>query len=239
MNPALLGEILPLALLDSVSVSTLLVPVWFLLAPGDLRYRNVFGYLLVLAVGYLALRVGLAAGFSALRRQVANFLDSPVGDLLVTVLGVALLLFAAWYGLLRRPDQVGDEGRLSRWRDAVVGSNAAARRVVVVGVVAVLLEAAMMIPYLIAIDTLDRAETGTVATALLLAVYCLVMVLPAAVLTVGRMTMGGLLAPVLHRINSWIRRNEREDTAWLLAIVGGLLLSTTDLFARLSDSVGG
>ena len=233
MDPALLGELLPLALLDTMSVSTLLVPVWFLLAPGELRYRNVFGYLLVLAVGYLVLGAGLAAGFSALRRQATDFLDSPVGDLLVTVLGLALLLFAAWYGLLRRPDGAGEEGRLSRWRDAVVGPNAAARGVVVVGVVAVLLEAAMMIPYLIAIDTLERAGTGPAATTLLLAVYCLVMVLPAAVLTMGRMVAGGLLAPVLHRINNWIRRNEREDTAWLLAIVGVLLLSTTDLFAGL------
>ncbi|MCE0537270.1 hypothetical protein LWF15_17350 [Kineosporia rhizophila] len=140
MNPALLGEILPLALLDSVSVSTLLVPVWFLLAPGELRYRNVFGYLLVLATGYLVLGVGLAASFSALRRQVTDLLDSPVGDLLVTVFGIALLLFAAWYGLGRRPDAAGEEGQLSRWRDAVVGPNAAARGVLVIGVVAVLLD---------------------------------------------------------------------------------------------------
>jgi hypothetical protein len=50
------------------------------------------------------------------------------------------------------------------------------------------------------------------------------------VLTAGRMLFGAALTPALRRVNDWIRRNERQDTAWILGIVGFLLLSTTGVF---------
>lgn len=38
-----LEQVLPLALLDTVSVSTLIIPLWILMVPSGLRYANAFG----------------------------------------------------------------------------------------------------------------------------------------------------------------------------------------------------
>ncbi len=68
-----------------------------------------------------------------------------------------------------------------------------------------------------------------------LTIYCLLMVAPAALLTLGRRYAGHRIEPVLIRINAWIQRTEREDTAWLIAIAGAFLFTTTDLFDTLME----
>jgi LPXTG-motif cell wall-anchored protein len=223
-----LGQVLPLALLDTISVSTLVIPLWFLLSQGRLRFGNVFRYLLLVAAGYLVLGIALLGGISARREELSTALDSRPGDFALMAVGIGLILLGAWYGLRRKRDSGQD--RLSRWRDAVVGESASVRGVVTVAAIAIGLEIAMMFPYLVAIDTLADSDSSWVIEVLVLALYCLVMVAPAMLLTVGRMLFGAALMPVLGRVNDWIRRNEQEDTAWLLAIVGFLILSSTTLF---------
>jgi len=75
-----LAEVLPLALLDTLSVSTLAVPLWFLLTPRGLRVRNVLAYLAIVAMGYLLLGCALLAGLSALRDDLRAAVESPVGE---------------------------------------------------------------------------------------------------------------------------------------------------------------
>jgi cytochrome c biogenesis protein CcdA len=225
-----LAEVLPLALLDTLSVSTLAVPLWFLLTPRGLRVGNVFAYLAIVATGYLLVGCALLAGRSALRDDLRAAVESPVGEAVVVALGVALVLTGLWVGLRRHEAPTGD-GCLTRWRDSAVGESATARGLLAVALVAVLLELPTMLPYLLAIDTLGDSALDTAARVGVLAVYCLVMVAPAALLTVLRGMSGQALLPVLGRVNDWSRRGQREDTAWLLGIVGVLLLSTTGVFA--------
>jgi hypothetical protein len=226
-----LSEVLPLALLDAISVSTLLIPIWFLLTPRGLRYANVYLYLLLVAIGYLVLGVVLMTGLSTAREQIKSALESPAGDIALAAVGVVCILFALWYGLIKRDG--GGDGRLNRWRETAVGESATMRGVFTVAAIAVMLEIATMFPYLLAIDTLDRDGSPWVTRVVVLAVYCLVMVAPAGLLTAGRMLFGAALTPALRRVNDWIRRNERQDTAWILGIVGFLLVSSTGVFEDL------
>lgn len=226
-----LADVLPLALLDAVSVSTLLLPLWFLLAPEGVRPANVRRYLLLVAGGYLIVGVALLAGFSRFEDDVRAAADSAAGDALTAAVGVALILFAAWYGLLRTGGGLA-EGRPARWRDAAVGPGATVRGLVGVAGVAVLLELPTMFPYLLAIDTLGDSDLPGAARVGVLAVYCLTMVAPAFAVAVLRGVLSHGLTPALRRVDDYLRRNEKEDTAWLLAIVGILVLMTTDVFDR-------
>lgn len=231
----MLDQVLPLALLDTVSISTLVIPLWFLMTPHRLRYRNVFLYLFLVATGYLLLGLLLMSGLSAARDQVQTAMDSAAADLTLAVVGVSLLLFAAWYGLISRSRGFG-ERRLTRWRDAAVGESSSFKGVLAVALTSVTLEIATMFPYLVAIDTLDKSGHSWITRALVLGLYCLVMIAPAALATTARMMSGTALTPALARINDWFRRNEREDTAWLLAIVGVLIVSSTDVFTQVMDT---
>ena len=61
------------------------------------------------------------------------------------------------------------------------------------------------------------------ATAVVLAAYCVVMVLPALVLMAARVAAGRLVEPLLDRLNAGMTKNAASTTAWVVGIVGFLL----------------
>ncbi|MFJ2786637.1 MULTISPECIES: GAP family protein [unclassified Streptomyces] len=232
-----LGRIVPLALMDTLSVSTLAIPVWFLLTPRGLRMANVFGYLLSVAAGYLLLGLAMLSALSAVREPLRSALDSPAGDMATAACGVVLILIGAWYGLLRREKE--GQGRLTAWREAAVGSSATSRGLIVVALTAIALEVVTMFPYLAAIDALGGSGLPWAVQAAMLALYCLVMIAPAVLMAIGRAVSRRAVQPTLRRIDHWLRVNARENTAWLFALVGFLLLSGTSAYEKAMDLLTG
>ncbi|MER7762630.1 GAP family protein [Streptomyces sp. NPDC097619] len=229
-------EVLPLALLDTLGVSTIAVPVWFLLMPSGLRTGRVFGYLLLVAAGYLALGLVLLGTLSAVRADLKAAVDSPTGDKALAVVGGALILTALWYGFVRK--ERSGPGRLAHWRDRAVGPGATTAGLLTVSLLAVVLEAATVFPYLAAIGTLDRSGLPWASQAGIMAVYCAVMVAPAALLTLARLVSAHRVRRPLRRIDFWFRDNARENTAWLFALAGFLLLSQSSAYPKLLSLVG-
>lgn len=233
----LVSQILPLALLDTLSVSTLAIPVWFLLTPGNLRVGNVLLYLSLVGGSYFLLGVLLTGVLEEAQPLVRSALQSPEGDLGLAVAGCAFLLAALWHGF--RKTDASRQGWISKWRDAAVGEHARTGVLLAVAVTAVVLEIAMMFPYAIALGTLADSGTSFLTNAVVLALYCLVMVAPALLATLVVALAGTLARPLLTRVDRWLRDNSQEDTAWLLAIVGFLLFYHSSYFDRLMDLIGG
>ena len=59
MPPDLLGQLVVLALIDSTSFGTLLIPLWFLLVPGRVRAHRVLVFLGTVAAFYLGVGIAL------------------------------------------------------------------------------------------------------------------------------------------------------------------------------------
>ena len=91
MDPAHFGALAVLALVDSTSFGTLLIPVWLLLAPGRLRPGRILLFLATVAVFYFA--AGLAILFGA------GFVIENYGELFQSR-GFSVLLLAAGAALL-------------------------------------------------------------------------------------------------------------------------------------------
>ncbi|MFP1626813.1 GAP family protein [Streptomyces sp. 5K101] len=108
--------------------------------------------------------------------------------------------------------------------------SATARGLIMVAVPAVLLEVATMFPYLAAIGTLSRSNLPWLSQAAVLALYCLLMVAPAVLVTVVRLVAKDGVHRPLRRIDIWFRENARKNTAWLIALAGFLLLSNTTAY---------
>ncbi|WP_284232791.1 GAP family protein [Arenivirga flava] len=102
-------------------------------------------------------------------------------------------------------------------------------------------ELATMLPYLGAIGIMTGAELPPVQTVTVLAGYCLLMVLPALVLLLGRTVAGRLVEPPLRRLAAWLERTGGETTAWIVGIVGFILAreaaTALDLFDRIGELV--
>jgi len=219
MDFALLGSLAVLALIDSTSFGTLLIPVWLLMHPGSVRPGRILVFLGTVAAFYFAIGVAVALGADAFLPQISRFLDTrpaPGGQL---VIGVALFFWS--FRLDRKNKPAAGGGRLVRWRERALSDGGGTAAVAGLAFAAAAAEVTTMLPYLGAIGLLTTSTLPAPSIALVMAGYCLLMIVPALVLLAARLAAGGHVVPLLTRISDWMTRS--NTLAWIVGIVGFLL----------------
>lgn len=240
---ALLGALALLALIDSTSFGTLLIPVWLLMSPGRVRVGRMLVYLGSIAGFYALVGLAILLGAGALSDTLSALSSNRAFLIAQLVIGAGLV---AWSFKLdpvggRKPaEQVAATspagtaapsapgparaGRLSRWRERVLGSESgsgAALATLAVG--AGLVEVATMLPYLAALGLIGTQGPGWPTSGLWVLGYCVVMIAPALVLTAARVFAARLVARPLGRLDTWLTKNAASTTAWVVGIVGFLV----------------
>lgn len=237
----LLGVLAVLALIDSTSFGTLLIPVWLLVAPGRLRAARLLLYLSVVGAAYAVIGVmiwwllrqfgqDLLSWFEAVQQQ-------PV--LLVVQVGLAVLLMWTSFRLdplstagkerkRRRDEARQDAGhpsaadRLTRFRYRAVGDGATGSRgsLVMLALSAVGLEIITLLPYLAGLGLVAASEMSIVGSLSLVAFYCLVMLLPALVLLFARVVASSRLGSPLQRLEAFLNRHSAGLVSTVVFLVG-------------------
>lgn len=238
-----------LALLDSLSVGTLLIPVFLLLSPGRVRARRILLYLVTIAGFYLLVGLLFLWGLVNVADVAASFLSSPAGLVVRLIVGAALLLTAlvmptgskkpasvavasdgsalhtppvdpAAAAIAARP---AGSRRITRWRDRLLDPQVRGSAVMAVAVAAGLVEVATMLPYIVGMTMLAEAGVSVPVRVLSLVGYCALMILPAVLLLVLRLVAAPLVQRPLERLGAWMERTGAENTAWILGIIGFLV----------------
>jgi hypothetical protein len=225
MTAAVLGGLVVLALVDSTSFGTLLIPVWMLLAPR-VRAGRVLLFLATVVVFYYAVGVALLLGIDA----VVGLVDGAGGALADNrplalaqlVVGVGLFLWS-WPLERRAKERQGPGPRARRWREALQGEGVPARTTVGVALLATVLEVATMLPYLAAMGLVSRSDLDRPLQLVVLAGYVVVMVLPALVLLALRLAAARLVEPWLERADAWMSERSGVAMSWVVGIVGFLV----------------
>jgi hypothetical protein len=241
---AMAGVLVVLALIDSTSFGTLLIPVWLLLAPGRLRAGRVLVYLATVAAFYLAVGIVVMLGAGAFLDRFGDALDTRAAAIVQLLLGIGLFALSLRFSnkrAARAAERAAADGvapvpgRMSRWRERALGieaegagSGAVRTRASVLPLMglalgAVAIEIGSMLPYLAAIGIITTSDVGWPASAGVLAAYCVVMVAPALLLLLGRLVAARAVDPLLHRLDRWLTKNAAEMTGWVLGILGVLL----------------
>ena len=101
----------------------------------------------------------------------------------------------------------------------------------VVALLAGLVEAASMLPYLGAVSIITAGNLELPGIAATLTGYVLVMSLPAILLLGAWLVAARQIEPLLDRLNAWLSRSGNGALAWVLGIVGFLLAA--DALSRL------
>jgi hypothetical protein len=213
-----------LALIDSTSFGTLLIPIWLMLAPGRLRKRRILLYLATVAGFYLVVGVVLLTIATAALPQLAELAATPPFLWTQLVVGGALLFASFFMGRKRKRE---GPGRFARWRERAVTDAADERASILplmgLAVAAAGVEVASMLPYLVGIGLLSTSEFDGATRLLVLVGYCVVMVGPALLLLGVRAIASRALEAGLGRFSAWMERNAAETTAWIVGIIGFLL----------------
>ncbi len=236
MTGSLLGGLAVLALIDSTSFGTLGIPVW-MLVQQRIRVAAVLTYLATISAFYWALGFLLLTGAGFLRDILADLGRSTLLTWVQLVVGAVLFgvsfLFGRKKAQRRAQRRGGRPSRSDRWRQRVTGDQARLGTVATVAILAGLVEAASMLPYLGAIGLLTTSGMGGGGQALALTGYVLLMAVPALVLLAARVTAHRRIEPVLIRLDGWIQRNSQEVLGWILAIVGFMLYADAAQILRI------
>ena len=218
MDFSLLGSLVALALIDSTSFGTLLIPIWLLMHPGRVRPGRILVFLGTVAGFYFAIGVAVALGADAFLPQISRVLETRPVLWAQLVLGVALFF---WSFRMERKDRASGTGRMARWRQRALADTPSAGPVAALALTAAAAEVTTMLPYLAAIGLLTTSGLSAAQTTVTMAGYCLLMIVPALVLLVARIAVGDRVTPVLTRMGDWIARS--NAVAWIVGIVGFLL----------------
>lgn len=223
--------LLVLALVDSTSMGTLVIPV-ILLVVGEGGARRVSSrtllYLLIIGVFYLLLGIALLAGLLPLMDRLGHLLATPQVMLVLALAGAALV----WWSFRIDPAAIrkrgGDpEASARRWTARARSASGRPSALVALALGAGLIEAASMIPYLAALGIIADLGLGLPRGALVLVGYCAVMILPALVLCGVRLLLGRRGDRVLERVHDWAVRHASGAFSWTVGIIGVLLLLNT------------
>jgi len=262
----LLLSLAVLALVDSLSVGTLLIPVFLLLSPGKVRASRVLLYLVTIAGFYLAVGLLFLWGLMNVVDIASDFLTSPTGIIIRLLVGVGLLVAsfvipasakkkaeqpvpmstavsldgsATPDAVASEPAQLQRPGRITRWRDRLLAPDTTRAALMSVAVAAGLVEVATMLPYIVAMTMLADAGLDTPLRIVSLVGYCLVMIVPAIVLLMLRIVAAPLITRPLQRLADWMQRTGAENTAWIIGILGFLIARAAAVELGLSDFIEG
>lgn len=227
MSLTLLGSLAALALIDSTSIGTMLLPVWFLLSPRGVRVGRYLLFIGTIAVFYTGVGIALLLGGRAWLGDLSEVAETTAGSRVLLVIGLAMLVGSFFIGRSKEAGGSGGPGRFARWRDRAVGSDTdeagSVGSLIGLALLAGTLEVASMLPYLGAIGLLATSDLAAAGQIGLLVAYCGVMVLPAIVLLALRLSAQSFIEPQLKRLAAWMERTGGETTAWIVGIVGFLI----------------
>ena len=160
MTFAALAGLAGLALADSTSFGTLVLPLMMLLAP-QVRVRNAMLYLVTIAAFYFAVGVALLAGAEAAVMAVGPMLKTTAAYVVQLGLGLVLFVLSFVVDPLARARRRARHGLPPRqpgqWRQRALGPDASAGVVMGVAVLAGLIEVVSMLPYLVAVGIIVGA----------------------------------------------------------------------------------
>jgi Sap, sulfolipid-1-addressing protein len=237
VNIELVAPLVLLALIDSTSFGTLLIPLCLMLAPGRPHPGRILLFLGTVAAFYLLLGVALLLGASTLLdtlQETANSQPLRVAQLVVGIGLIALgILMEPWtkagkeHRLARRAEKLARSGPSlqMRMRERATDAAAPVGAVIVLALIAGIIEAASMIPYLAAIGLLTTSELSLAGRVAVLFGYCLVMIAPALVLLAARLLLHDHAGPILKKLEAFLSRNANEAMAWVIFLVGLYMVS--------------
>ncbi|MDN5688930.1 MAG: GAP family protein [Brachybacterium sp.] len=223
--------LLVLALIDSTSMGTLVIPV-ILLVVGQGGALRIAGrtllYLAVIGAFYLVLGIALLAGLLPLIESFGHLLASPVVMLVLAVIGVGLVLYSFRIDPKAVAKRGGDpEASARKWTERARRASGHPGVLVGLALLAGVIEAASMIPYLAAMGIIADMGIGLGRGALVLVGYCAVMILPGVVLAGVRAALGARADSFLDRAHDWAVKNATTAFSWAVGIVGAIIVLNT------------
>jgi len=240
-NPEL--SLVILALIDSTSIGTLVIPLWLLLRGRREAIAKVLAYLMVIAGFYWVIGVLLRSGLllidpSIFEHRFFRLAGMAIGALMI-IWALSYRTDAQKAASARKKAAAHSGGRsAAHAAEATEATDQVPKRLrgrlgtaletriglVVLALFAGLLELPTMLPYLAAVGVMQGAGWGTSVQLLALIGYCLVMIVPALALVGARALAGPRIEAWMQKMGAKAAVYAQETLGWVVGIAGYLLI---------------
>ncbi|MDN5704741.1 MAG: GAP family protein [Yaniella sp.] len=216
-----IAALVGLAFLDASTLSTLLIPLWLLARPGAFQPRRLVTYLTVTAGTYFLLGFAVLVVAHQFIDAYLATLQSPLAGQVAIGLGAVVIVMGI-IGLLRsrREAQPGTSA-MTRLRDRALESRTS---VATLAFSAIVIEVATMWPYLVGISLIAANGPGLPLDIFWLALYNVIMVLPASILTWARTKYPEQTGLLLSKTRETMTSAGSNFTAWLAILIGAWII---------------
>jgi hypothetical protein len=219
-----IAAVLLLAVIDSINPSAIVVTLYLLSVAGARAAVQVIVYIAAIFATYLLFGALLILGIASLLPSVRGMLDTRIGLIAQSLVGLALLVYGLSGSSWPQPAPAVGRPSVSTYAGLVM-----------LGVTVTAMELPTAIPYFAAIALITDAGLPMAVWAPLIAIYNVIFVLPPVALLIGHLVLQGRLAEPYAALRERIERGARETALWVAGLVGGGLFATgvIELVARL------
>ncbi|MES5845849.1 MULTISPECIES: GAP family protein [unclassified Bacillus cereus group] len=200
-----------LAILDTLSPTTIGVTIYLLLTDKERLTKRLFVYLLTVAGFYFAVGVSLMLGLDFLFKFISGLLQNRIVSWSFFIIGV-ILFIASFY----IPPKKNSEIPLPKSKNIF--------SMIALGFTTTLIEVGTAFPYFAAIGILTTSNLSLIQWSSILAGYNLIMVLPSLLLFLFYLLFGRWMQKPLERLRMKIANSTGSVLSWIMCIVGFLLI---------------
>lgn len=200
-----------LAILDTLSSTTIGVTIYLLLTDKERLTKRLFVYLLTVAGFYFAVGVSLMLGLDFLFKFISGLLQNRIVSWSFFIIGV-ILFIASFY----IPPKKNSEIPLPKSKSIF--------SMIALGFTTTLIEVGTAFPYFAAIGILTTSNLSLIQWSSILAGYNLIMVLPSLLLFLFYLLFGQWMQKPLERLRMKIANSTGSVLSWIMCIVGFLLI---------------
>ncbi|WP_459503339.1 GAP family protein [Bacillus sp. C1] len=211
MSTELLLLIGGLALLDTLSPTTLGVTVYLLLTDKERLTKRLLVYLLTIAGFYFAVGVSLMLGLDFLLEIISGVFQNRIVSWTFFIIG-GILFIASFYVPTKKSS------------DLPAPKSKSILSMVALGFTISLIEVGTAFPYFAAIGIMTTSNLSWVEWSSILAGYNFIMVLPSLVLFLFYLLFGRWMQTSLEKLRVKIADNTGSALSWIMCIVGLILI---------------
>ncbi|WP_341519364.1 GAP family protein [Bacillus paramobilis] len=200
-----------LAILDTLSPTTIGVTIYLLLTDKENLTKRLFVYLFTVAGCYFAVGVSLMLGLDFLFKFISGVFQNRIVSWTLFIIG-SLLFIASFYIPPKKNSKLP-----SPKSNSILS-------MIALGFTTTLIEAGTAFPYFAAIGILTTSNLSWIAWSSILAGYNFIMVLPSLLLFFLYLLFGRWMQKTLERLRMKIANSTGSALSWIMCVVGLLLI---------------
>ena len=200
-----------LAILDTLSPTTIGVTIYLLLTDKERLTKRLFVYLLTVAGFYFAVGVSLMLGLDFLFKFISGLFQNRIVSWSFFIIS-NILFIASFYKKKKKNSEIPSPKSKSIFS------------MIALGFTTTLIEVGTAFPYFAAIGILTTSNLSLIQWSSILAGYNLIMVLPSLLLFLFYLLFGRWMQKPLERLRMKIANSTGSALSWIMCIVGFLLI---------------